>query len=258
MANAVAKVNGVTIGDLAYVSGRTDANIQNLQGLEFAGYDPDGEQNWIRRQSGTSGNMLDGSTTNVYVHGNATYQPGTGGVASSSTWAWGGIGVDAISFSVASSYATTYQITHMGCGGVSTDLVGAINPQAMYFDILAVTTTGGASQYHLTKPAWNVFLRGYNSSNTGAYGAQAYPLTGTLPDLDVDTDYTAVWGHAGSQGFSVYRGTNFDSSREITTGGGTVTMSFAAVTNYNGSGYLGTNTGTHLTTGQQLIFGIKI
>ena len=257
MANEVEKVNGITIGDLAYVSGRTDANIQNLQGLEFAGYDPDGEQNWIRRQSGTNGIMSDGSTTNAYVHGNTAYQPGTASLTSSSTWAWSGAGTDAITFSVTSDYATSFQITHFGCGSVSTDDVGAINPQAMYFEIMSGSDTNGTKVYSLTKPAWNVFLRGKNSSNANLYGAQLYPLTGTLPDLSMSTTYTASWGHAGSQGFSVYRGTNFSTSRTMTTGGGSVSATYGNAT-FNGSGYLGTNNGTSTTNGQHVIFGIKI
>ena len=164
MANEIEKVNSIVIASLQNVSGRSDANIQELQGLEFAGYDPDGEQNWIRRQSGTNGIMSDGSTTNAYVHGNATYQPGTAAVASSSTWAWGGAGTDAITFSMTSTYATSFQITHFGCGAVSTDDVGAINPQAMYFEIMSGDATNGTKVYSLTKPAWNVFLRGKNSS----------------------------------------------------------------------------------------------
>ena len=37
MANAVDKVNGIDIGDIEAINGKTDDNIQALNGLEFVG-----------------------------------------------------------------------------------------------------------------------------------------------------------------------------------------------------------------------------
>jgi len=232
---------------------------QILGGGASAPYEP--AQHYIRRQTGSAGTtMTDGETHNLYP--DVLQFPidiaGTSGITSTGTWALDAADVGAFVLNVSSSYAETYKINQIGLGAVTTDLVGAINPQEHYFDIIAGTTTGGSSIYHLTKGSWSTFLRGYSATYCGAQGAQFFHLTGTLPDLDVDTDYVIGFGNGGSQGFSLYAGANFVSSRTITTGGGSVTAGYTSVSSFNGSGYLGTSDGTNHGVGTIVALGIFI
>ena len=62
MANEVEKVNGIEIGDIEKVSGRTDDNIQAMNGLEFTGATP-----YTQRTFTGSGDFVVGSGGSVDI-----------------------------------------------------------------------------------------------------------------------------------------------------------------------------------------------
>ena len=106
-------------------------------------------ENFIKRQKGTFDNMTDGTTTNTWPVANPSI-----GYQLSAYTVWNQYyGSHAISFNVASSYATTYKITRFGIGAISTNTVGANNPYAIYLQIIAGSTTGGTSLYKKTYSA---------------------------------------------------------------------------------------------------------
>ena len=224
------------------------------------------QQQYIRRSSGSWGNMTDGASGfNGYPIKQPTADPYLSGT---STQYFYGNNCDAISFYVTSSYATTYKINKFGFGALGNVTSADSNNNYYYFRITETRGTGGTELYLKSYPTYNFAWFGNGSSFVNSYGVQLLSLPSTddygrpIPTLTVGsgTWYTAAmgWAYGGEGSMYAYQGGSWEfPSRTITTGGGTVTMNFDT-SYFNGGGIWGSSNGTHNTAGQHQVFGIEI